>query len=306
MRKKEAGKVMFGIKAKQQKEILRLKEYENKLIKYEKELKKEDDNCRIHMLNPCRICPNPDQPRKSFDPEGLRCLAESIKTHGMIQPVTVRRLSDESSPFGGLYELVAGERRLRAARMLDLPYIPCIIIEADREEAAKLALVENLQRKNLGFFEEAEAIESLIRKYGVKQQDIAGLLSVSQSYIANKLRLLKLDPSERDIVLSGNLTERHVRAALTAPTPELRYKILTAAASRSYNVRQTEEYADQLINGAKPAAGTEKIVIKDIRIFLNTIDKAVSIVRQSGIPVESSRSDGDGMIEVKIRVPAKK
>ena len=258
------------------------------------------------MLNPSRICPNPNQPRKNFDRTELQSLADSIKQYGIIQPITVRRISDETSDLGGLYELVAGERRLRAARMLELPYIPCIIIEADREEAAKLALVENLQRKNLGFFEEAEAIESLIRKYGVKQQDIADMLSVSQSYVANKLRLLKLSPSERETVKAAGLTERHVRAALKAQSPEMRKKILQTAAARSLNVRQTEQYVLELTSEKKPAAHTGKIVIKDIRIFLNTIDKAVSIVRQAGIPVESSRSDGDGMIEVKIRVPANK
>ena len=294
---------MFGINVKQKKTVQRLAEYEEKLREYEKELKRQDDACRIHMLNPSRICSNPNQPRKNFDPAELQSLADSIKKYGMIQPVTVRRISDENSPFGGLYELIAGERRLRAARMLDLPYVPCIIIDADREESAKLALVENLQRHGLDFFEEAEAIEALIKKYGVKQQDIADMLSVSQSYVANKLRLLKLDNKERETVKNAGLTERHVRAALKAQSPEMRKKILQAAAVRSLNVRQTEQYVLELSSEKKPAPHTGKIVIKDIRIFLNTIDKAVSIVRQAGIPVESSRSDGDGMIELKIKVP---
>lgn len=295
---------MFGINTKQKKEIRRLAEYEDKLKRYENELKRQDDACRIHMLNPSRICPNPNQPRKNFDPAELQSLAESIKRYGMIQPVTVRRISEESSPFGGLYELIAGERRLRAARMLELPYIPCIIIEADREESAKLALVENLQRHGLDFFEEAEAIETLIKKYGVKQQEIASVLSVSQSYVANKLRLLKLDKTEREIIQNASLTERHARAALKAQSPELRKKILRTAAEKGLNVKQTEQYALELSSEKKPPSlHTQKIVIKDIRIFLNTIDKAVNIVREAGIPVESSRSDGDGMIELNIKVP---
>ena len=297
---------MFGINTKQKKDILRLAEYEDKLHRYENELKRQDDACRIHMINPSRICPNPSQPRKNFDEAELHSLADSIKRYGIIQPITVRRMSDENSPFGGLYELIAGERRLRAARMLDLSYVPCIIIEADREESAKMALVENLQRHGLGFFEEAEAIESHIKKYGVKQQDVAGMLSVSQSYVANKLRLLKLDKEERETVEKAGLTERHVRAALKAQSPEMRKKILLTAAARSLNVRQTEQYVLDLISEKKPAHIAEKIVIKDIRLFLNTIDKAVSIVRQAGIPIESTRSDGDGMIEVKIRVPGNK
>lgn len=295
---------MLKEKLNKKKEIERLLKYENELKRYEAEIRREDDICRIHMINPSRICPNPDQPRKNFDPDELAALADSIKEHGMIQPISVRRMSDENSPFGGLYELIAGERRLRAARMLELPYVPCIIFEADREESAKLALVENLQRRQLGFFEEAEAIEALIKKYGVKQQDAAKLLSVSQSYIANKLRLLRLDEDERQTVLDGGLSERHVRAALRAQDPEIRKKILRTAVGRSYNVRQTEQYALELMSAKKPSAQTKKIVIKDIRLFLNTIDKAVGIVRQAGIPVESSRSDGDGMIEVRIKVPA--
>ncbi|MBO4422977.1 MAG: ParB/RepB/Spo0J family partition protein [Clostridia bacterium] len=294
---------MFGQASNKKKQQKRLAEYEAKLQRYEAQLKKEDDASRIHMLNPSRICPNPDQPRRRFDQAQLQSLADSISRYGMIQPLTVRRISDEDSPFGGLYELIAGERRLRAARMLDLQYVPCIILEADREESAKLALVENVQRHGLSYFEEAEAIETLIKKYGVKQQEAADMLSVSQSYVANKLRLLRLDPEERKIAETGGLTERHIRAALKAQSPELRKKILYTAASRSYNVRQTEQYVLQLCEEKKEQSKNEKIVIKDIRIFLNTIDKAVNIVRQAGIPVEQSRSDGDGMIELKIRVP---
>ena len=282
----------------------RLEEYEDKLRKYESELKRRDDTSRIHMLNPARICPNPSQPRRSFDDGELIALADSIRQYGIIQPLTVRRLSEESSPFGGLYELIAGERRLRAARMLSLPYVPCLIIEADREESAKLALVENLQRHDLTFFEEADAIGRLCETYGLKQQEAAAMLSVSQSYIANKLRLLRLGEEERRTVEHGGLTERHVRAALRAEDPELRKKILQTAALRGYNVKQTEQYADALLsNKEQPEATETKIVIKDIRLFLNTIDKAVGIVRRAGIPVEQSRSDGDGMIELKIRVP---
>ncbi len=301
--KKERWRAELFGKSEKKKQILRLADYERELRDYESELRRQEDGCRIHMINPSRICPNPDQPRKQFDADGLSSLAESIKNYGMIQPITVRRMSDEDSPFGGLYELIAGERRLRAARMLDLPYVPCIIIEADRRESAKLSLVENLQRKSLGIFEEAEAMEALVRKYGVKQQQIAGMLCVSQSYVANKLRLLRLDDEERRIVAEGSLTERHIRAALRAEDPEVRKKILTLAARGAWSVRQTEQYADGLSAKKKPEQSPGRIVIKDIRIFLNTIDKAVGIVRAAGIPVEQSRSDGDGMIELRIRVP---
>ena len=292
------------LRPKEKEDPKRLAEYENKLRAYESELRRRDDTSRIHMLNPARICPNPSQPRRYFDDEALISLADSIRQYGMIQPLTVRRMSDENTPFGGLYELIAGERRLRAARMLSMPYVPCIIIDADKEESAKLALVENLQRHDLNFFEEADAIGKLCEVYGIKQHEAAAMLSVSQSYIANKLRLLRLGEEERGTVLNGNLTERHVRAALRAEDPAIRKKILQTAALRGYNVKQTEQYALELITDGKQAETCEtKFVIKDIRIFLNTIDKAVGIVRRAGIPIEESRSDGDGMIELKIRVP---
>ena len=293
---------MFG-RGERKKQLLRLVDYEKELREYEDGLRREDDAARIHMINPSRICPNPDQPRRDFDADALSSLADSIREYGIIQPLTVRRLSPEESPFGGLYELVAGERRLRAARSLELPYVPCIIVEADRCGSAKMSLVENLQRRDLGMFEEAEAIGALLRKYGVKQQDVARMLSVSQSYVANKLRLLKLGEDERRIVTEGGLTERHVRAALRASDPEVRKRILTAAASKGLTVKQTEQLADGAAPSKKPESFPGRIVIKDIRIFLNTIDKAVGIVRAAGIPVEQSRSDGDGMIEVRIKVP---
>ena len=292
------------LRPKEKEESKKLAEYENRLRAYESELRRRDDTSRIHMLNPARICPNPGQPRRYFDEGELISLADSIRQYGMIQPLTVRRMSDENTPFGGLYELIAGERRLRAARMLAMPYVPCIIIDADKEESAKLALVENLQRHDLNFFEEADAIGRLCEEYGIKQQEAAAMLSVSQSYIANKLRLLRLGEEERRTVLNGNLTERHVRAALRAEDPATRKKILQTAALRGYNVKQTEQYALELITDGRHADSCEaKFVIKDIRIFLNTIDKAVGIVRRAGIPIEESRSDGDGMIELKIRVP---
>lgn len=295
---------MLSVLKKDKQEEKRIKEYEDKLRAYESELRRRDDTSRIHMLNPSRICPNPSQPRRYFDDGELISLADSIRQYGIIQPLTVRRISEESSPFGGLYELIAGERRLRAARMLNLPYVPCIIIDADREESAKMSLVENLQRHDLHFFEEADAIGKLCETYGIRQQEAAAMLSVSQSYIANKLRLLRLGEEERKTVINGNLTERHVRAALKAEDPALRKKILQTAALRGLNVKQTEQYALDLLTGKEEPGRTEmKFVIKDIKMFLNTIDKAVGIVRAAGIPVEQSRSDGDGMIELKIRVP---
>lgn len=290
---------------RKRKELERLSEYEQKLRRWEAELRAEDDLCRIHMIDPSRICNNPDQPRRYFDDASLMSLADSIRQYGMLQPISVRRMSHEDSPFGGLYELVAGERRLRAARILQLSYVPCIIVETDSSESARLALVENLQRCDLNVFEEAEAIASLCATYGMTQEECAGFLSVSQPYIANKLRLLKLSDGERELILRENLSERHARALVKLSDQETRINALREIIKKGMNVRRAEEYVMSLYERTEMSQPLKmrKFVIKDIRIFLNTVDKAVCIVRQAGIPIEQRRSDEGDMIELTIRVP---
>ena len=275
------------------------------LKKREAELRREDDASRIHLLNPDRICANPAQPRKSFDDGSITQLADSIRRFGMLQPIAVRRLSDEESPFGGLYELISGERRLRAAKMLSLEYVPSIIIEADSDESASLAIIENLQREDLNIFDEAAAIAALCENHGLRQEEAAALLCVSQSYIANKIRLLKLTAAEREMILKHDLTERHARLLLKIKTPEMRMRALATIIEKNMNVTQSEEYVKKLLSedGSDPPRAKKTLVIKDIRILLNSIDRAVGMVKQAGIPVEQVRSDGEEMIEVTIKIP---
>lgn len=289
---------------KNSREAERLKEYEKRLRQWETELKSEDDLCRIHMISPDRIRQSPFQPRRDFDDASLLALADSIRQYGMLQPVSVRRVSMEDSPFGGLYELIAGERRLRAARLLQLPYVPCIIIETEGSEAAALALVENMQRCDLGMFEEAEAIASLCTCHGMTQSECAGFLSVSQPYVANKLRLLRLTREERARITENGLSERHARALVKIQDDKKRTSALDEIISKGMNVRRTEEYVNVICQSTEQKPGIRKFVIRDIRIFLNTVDRAVYIVRQAGIPIEQTRMDEGDMIELKIRVPA--
>ena len=154
------------------------------------------------------IVRNPNQPRKYFDPEAIAQLAESIRQYGVLNPLTVRR-----APGGG-YELVAGERRLRAARVAGLNDVPCLVIAADNEDSSAIALVENLQRRDLDFFEEAEGFKRLIDQYGLTQEEAARKVGKTQSAVANKLRLLRLSQQNMELIRSANLTERHARCLL--------------------------------------------------------------------------------------------
>ena len=158
---------------------------------------------RIHKIAVCRILPNPAQPRKYFDSGETLRLADSIRTHGILQPLCVRKpvSTGDLHDFDGVYELIAGERRLRAAKLLGLAEVPCIIVEADSLRSAELAIIENLQREDLNIFEEASAIAALIHMYGLTQEEVAAKLSASQSYVANKLRLLRFDEEEQRRIL---------------------------------------------------------------------------------------------------------
>ena len=246
------------------------------------------------------IMPNPNQPRREFDERALYGLAQSIKDYGIIQPLSVR-LSG-----GKKYELIAGERRLRAARLLFMDTVPCVIIDADDQASAELAIIENLQREDLNFFEQAHAIYKLIENFGYTQEQAARRLSVSQSYIANKLRILKLSKDEQDIIIEYGLTERHARAFIRIADEQERGVAIAAVIKRAMNVSAAEKYIDRLLmkDGGKKSRGT--VIFKDIRLFLNTIDKAVDTVVQSGIDIKSEKVDKGEYIEICLTVPKKK
>ena len=243
----------------------------------------------IFMLSPDEIVPNPMQPRKFFTDDAILRLADSIRLHGIIQPLTVRRREGEAG-----YELVAGERRLRAAKHLGLEEIPCVLVDADSEESAHMAIVENLQRENLNMFEQAQAMAALIKVHCLTQEKIARSLSCSQSYVANKLRLLKIPEDEREEILGAALTERHVRALMRIRDSEKRRAAMHTVIRRRMNVAATEEYIDSLEKSEREEREkkegkekTSRVFVRDVRILYNTIDRAVETVRLSGIDVET-------------------
>ena len=257
---------------------------------------------RIHNIPTDKIIPNPAQPRKQFEDDSIIRLADSIRRCGILQPLTVRRID------GGLYEIVAGERRLRAAKLLRLATVPCLLVDVDSKKSAELAIIENIQRENLNIFEQASSIAALIDIYHLTQDEAAKQLSVSQSFVANKLRILRLTAPEREKILGYNLTERHARALLKVDSVEQRLRRIDYIARRGLNVATTESYIDRFISEeaeAKAAKAPRRIVLKDIRIFYNSIDRAVDIVRQAGIDIESEREEGDDEAVVTIRIKKK-
>ncbi len=244
------------------------------------------------------IAPNPAQPRRKFDMDELNSLAESIRENGLLQPITVRLV-------GRAYFLIAGERRLRAAHMAGLSEIPCIVVSADDKKSAVFALLENLQRADLGFFEEAEGLQRLIRTYGFSQEDIAKKLGKSQSAVSNKLRLLRLGVDIMDEVIEGGLSERHARALLRLNTQEERMCAVRYIRENGLNVNQTDEYIEKLLT--RPAEKEEpakmrQYVIKDVRIFYNTLNRAVDTMRRAGVRADFEKDEDDAEIRVSIKI----
>ncbi len=260
---------------------------------------------RIHMLASDHIFPNPNQPRRKFEDDSIIRLADSIRRCGILQPLTVRR-TEGTGIHDAIFEIVAGERRFRAAKLLGLSTVPCIIIRADERKSAELAIIENIQREDLNIFEQASAIASLIDMYGLTQEDVAKQLSTSQSFVANKLRILRLTIPEREKILAYGLTERHARALLRVATAEERLRIINYINSNNLNVAATEGYIDRYLaenQSARKPRSPRKLVLKDIRIFYNSIDRAISIVKQAGIDVVSERVDSEDVVELTIRIP---
>ena len=244
------------------------------------------------------IVPNRNQPRKYFDQESIRELAGSIVTNGLLQPITVRRLSRDQ----GGYELIAGERRLIAFRGLEKEKIPAIIEEYTDQQSAVFALIENLQRRDLHFFEEAEGIERLMRELGLTQLQVSQQLGKAQSTVANKLRLLKYPQDIRERMRAGALTERHARALLNLPD-RTDTKAIDYVIKSKLNVEQTEKYVQRLLEEQNRPKSTKTIVIKDMRIFLNSINKAVKMMQSAGINVSQQKNELQEHVEVTIKIP---
>ena len=256
---------------------------------------------RVRWLDVAEIRPNPHQPRRTFEAQGLAELADSIRSYGILQPLTVRRT--ESG-----YELVAGERRLRAAKMAGERQVPCLVARVGEEDSALLALMENLQRRDLDCWEEAEAIARLITTYNLTQEQAAEKIGKSQSAVANKLRLLRLSRAVRDSLRQKDLSERHARALLRLGDEHEQLCALEEIARRGYNVARTEEYVEQLLqqNRQTPPQGRATYIIKDVRLFLNSVERGLGIMRRAGVDAQIGRSDTAEEICLTIRIPKKR
>lgn len=248
---------------------------------------------------PCgSIRPSPFQPRREFSPRELAELAESIRSQGVIQPVLVRPLDDG-------YELVAGERRWRAAQEVGLSEIPALVRPMDDRDAAVIALVENVQRENLHFLEEAEAYQRLIQQFGLTQQEVATRVGRTQGAVANRLRLLRLPEEVRALISREMLSERHARALLQLPSPELQREVVVQVARRALNVRDTERLIERIVREGGRSRGTGRVrgVVRDIRIFLNAFRQAAAALRVAGVPAEIREDEDENQIEIHIRIP---
>ena len=250
---------------------------------------------KIHALPIDAIRPSPFQARTSFDEQELAGLAQSIRENGLLQPISVRKTAD------GSYELVAGERRLRACKLAKMQTIPAILCNYSDERNAALGLLENLQRENLNPFEQAQGLRDVMVLWDCTQAEAAKRLGMAQPTLANKLRLLQLTADQRQFVLDNGLTERHARAVLRLPENR-RSEALITIAKRKMNARATDLYIEQLLNAAAP--GRHRIsMVKDVRIFVNTIDHAIRLMTDNGVPATAHREERDGYIEYTVRIP---
>lgn len=258
-------------------------------------------NNKIKYVPISQIVPNISQPRTEFLQDELESLKNSIDENGILQPLTVRKIS------GSDFELIAGERRLRASKLLGLKEVPCILVDCSDEQSAIFALIENLQRSDLNPFEEAEGIQKLIEKQGLTQEMAAKKLGKKQSTVANKLRLLKLSADERAKIMQAGLTERHARALLKLKEPKDRALVLEKMIKNSLNVQQSEELIQKILTEDQmklnmPSAH-RTIIIKDVRIFINTLDKAINTMRVSGIDAVSEHTESEEYLEYTIKIP---
>ena len=245
---------------------------------------------RVVFLPFSAITPNPNQPRTIFSESALEELAQSIRRHGVLQPLSVRR-------EGSRYQLIAGERRLRAAQLAGLTEVPCLVMRMDDRESGMVALIENLQRQDLDFIEEAKGIGLLMERYQLTQEQAAQALGKSQSGIANKLRLLRHSSEVLTVIRRDGLTERHARALLKLPTDTLKFQAMDAIKTFSMTAERAEAYIDSLLLKEKPAGKPS------LRRFLAGLDQSLAGFRASGICAVSERTENDQQIVVTITIP---
>lgn len=251
---------------------------------------------KVVLLDVDLIMPNPAQPRIVFNTMEIESLASSIAANGLLQPLTVRRQ-------GGLFELISGERRLRALKFAGINLAPCIIVEASDRQSAVFALLENLQREDLNYFEEAAAIKNLIIEWGVSQQELGSKLGKTQSTIANKLRLLRYDRETQQLFMENSINERQARALLKLQNEQMLIPSVKYIAEKKLNVAQTERYVENLLHNKPTNKGKMHPIVKDVRIFFNTINNAISIMKKSGIDAVSEKRESDDFIEYIVKIP---
>ena len=256
----------------------------------------------IIYLSTEELNPNPAQPRTLFDDESLRELSQSIETYGILNPLTVRLRNDQ-------YELVAGERRLRAAKLAGLVDVPCIVLDVNMEDASLIALIENLQRRDLDFIEEANGICQLIKLFGLSQEEIARKIGKSQSAVANKLRLLKLPQDILESLRDNGLTERHGRALLRLPDAGTQREVLNRIIENQMNVALTDSYVDSLLEKLNSQQDEEKpepkksFIMKDVRVFMNTIMHGLDLMKQGGIAAGMKKQETENELILTISIP---
>ncbi|MFO7295062.1 MAG: nucleoid occlusion protein [Clostridia bacterium] len=251
-----------------------------------------------------KVRPNPYQPRKEFSKQGLEELSESIKQYGVLQPITVRKIGSDG------YELIAGERRLRACQMIGMKYIPAIVLNISESDSAIVAMIENLQRENLHYLDEAMGYACLIHDHGFTQEELARKIGKNQSTIANKMRLLKLPDNIKKMLLEHNLTERHARALLRLPDDDLKLKVLQQVISKKYNVKETEMLVEKVLKKLQSDKVKEikhkrvkSACNKDMRIFINTIKRAVSLIKEYGLNPQMTQIDNEDSVEIIVKIP---
>ena len=260
--------------------------------------KRDNLSARILRLRVEDIEPSPYQARTYFDEAEVESLAQSIRENGLLQPVSVRRLPD------GRWQLIAGERRLRACRLAGLRVIPALECQADGTLSAVLGYIENAERCDLNCFEQARALRLLLELWDCTQEEGAARLGMSQSALCNKLRLLNLSEEEQTLCIENRLSERHARAVLSLPAGEVRKALLRRAAKETWSVAKLEQKVKEAAAPA-PRKRRPAVMVRDVRIFLNTVNKAISLMKSAGIPAESTETRMEDYIEYRVRIPVK-
>jgi ParB family chromosome partitioning protein len=263
------------------------------------------DDTEIQLLGVDAVAPNPFQPRKAFSDDSMQDLAASVREHGIIQPLLVRRTAAG-------YELIAGERRLRAAKLAGLTTVPAIVRDLADKEMAELAMIENLQREDLHYLEEAEGFQQLLANFGLTQEELARRVGKNQSTIANKLRLLRLSPEVRHDLVAASLTERHARALLKLEDPVKQQEALAVIRQNTLNVREAEDLVEGLLDDisremAKKAPRQNVVkIIRDVRIFLNTINSVVAEMKKAGLKVKVNQTMDEEFININLKIPKRR